>query len=198
MDRKTIALVFTSVLCAASCARANVSARAPGVGAPPVSVAGSDLRVLRGPLLTKLPPNQRFRFVSPDSLVAGLGADDVASVDEPRIAALRQAFTEVVGTGGWVESADSAEFDVTIFTTARMGMGRSGRPLLTENVQQCGGPTSTAIRWCPDEASAYTEQWGTAYRTYHIIRRRSDGAVQVRRRPVSVRGPARVVWSNPP
>lgn len=109
----------------------------------------------------------------------GLDADDASSTAEPELAEWRKAFSTVMGSGRWVESADSAQFDVTIFTRARMTMRREGRPQLVVNVTRCGDVPTTQLQLCTDDAIDHTETWSTNYDPFHIIRRRSDGAMRV-------------------
>lgn len=168
------------ILCAVSCARASRLQGEDGVSSERV-IKLDDLMSMRvGPVLTALPPDQRYRFVSPDSLATGISAADASSIWEPRQAELRKVFSTVVASGRWVESDDSAQFDVTIFSTSRMTMRRAQR--IMREQPNCGQYATTALQWCIDEPAEYVEAWGTEYYTFHIIRRRSDGAARIWRR----------------
>ena len=102
---------------------------------------------------------------------------------EPELALRRQAFSAAIGSGGWVESTDSVQFDVTIFTTERRTLRRERHaPPPVMPGTECGAP-STQLQQCSEFPSAYRRQWDTAYDTYHVLRRRSDGATRVWRRP---------------
>lgn len=179
MNRTSVAVLLVLIVCAESCARASASPDAGGVPAPRIIMVGDRLEVRAGPVLTALPPDQRYRFVPPESLAMDLAAADESSIEEPRIAALRRAFSAVMENGRWVETEDSVHFDVTIFTTSRTTMRREARPHLASNVPTCGDHATTQLQWCTDDPLLYTENWSAEYRTFQVIRRRSDGALRV-------------------
>lgn len=172
--------LLLAMVCSESCARASTSQGADGVPYQRTITIGDGMSMRVGPVLTALPPDQRYRFVPPDSLALGVDADGASSIEEPRLAELRKVFATVMESGRWVESADSAQFDVTIFSTARMTM-RRGQRIMREQ-PNCGQYATTGLQWCIDEPAEYVESWGTEYHTIHIIRRRSDGAARIWRR----------------
>lgn len=178
MKRTAFAFLLIPLVCAASCALASAPPVADGVRHLRILKVGAGISVRAGRVLTSLPPGQRYRFVPPDSLAIGLASDDEASFGEPLMEEWRKTFSTVVGNGRWVESADSAQFDVTMFTTERTSMRREPRPQLAVNVTPCGAP-STQLQLCTDNAIDYAEQWSTLSYTVHILRRRSDGAVRI-------------------
>lgn len=170
------------IVLAASCARAGTFRSVDGVPFERIVTVGDGISVRTGPLLTTLAPDQRFRFVEPEVLAMGLGADDMESLEDEQIARWRTVISSALGNARWVESADSAQVDVAIFTTARLKMGHSPRIRLAVNsTSTCGAP-STTLQLCTDDPLEYTEQWGTEYSTVYIVRRRSDGATRVWRR----------------
>lgn len=180
MNRASIAFLLIPIVCASSCARGRALRDANDITAPRLSMVGTRLAMRSGPELRGLPPDQRFRFISPDSLVTGVAAADKASIEEPYVAELRKTFATVMGNGRWVESDDSAQFDVTIFTTSRTKMQPASRTRLEQELSTCGDrSTGPVLIWCPDASLHYTESWLTVVTTFHIIRRRSDGAVRV-------------------
>lgn len=182
MTRAAFAFLLIPIVCAASCVRASALPVADGVPYQRIITIGHGIMVHSGPRLRALPPDQRYRFVSPESLASGLSADVLATW-EPELALRRQAFSASIGSGRWVESADSVQFDVTIFTTERTTLRRERHaPPPPMPGSECGVP-STQLQQCAEFPSAYTRQWDTAYDTYHILRRRSDGAMRVWRRP---------------
>jgi hypothetical protein len=178
MTRAMVALLLVPVLCAQGCARAPAASAAPK---PIIVQAANVIAVRPGPRLTSLPLGQRYRFVPPDSLTIDLAAADVESFYEPGIERLRKSFAAVMARGRWVESEDSAQFDVTIFETSRTSLSHSTRVNFASNFASCGAP-STQLQLCTDDPMQYTESWSTEYTTLYIIRRRADGAVRVWRR----------------
>ncbi|MBP7549033.1 MAG: hypothetical protein KA761_02035 [Gemmatimonadaceae bacterium] len=168
----------SAALAAASCAGASAAPGANGSPTGRVIAVGDGITLPAGPVLTALPPGQRYRFVPPDSLASGLAADDVASMDEPTLVEWRTALARVLSNGGWVASADSAAYDVTIFSVSRLGMRRASRVQLAANVTSCGDVPTTQLQLCTDDPLQTTEEWSTSHATYHVIRRRSDGAVR--------------------
>lgn len=180
--RAAFAFLLIPIVCAAACARASALPVADGVPYQRIITIGHGIMMRSGPLLRTLPPDQRYRFIAPESLASGLSADVLAS-REPELASLRQAFSTAIGSGRWVESTDSVQFDVTIFTTERTTLRlerHAPQPVMPET--ECGAP-STQLQQCTEFPSASTRQWDTAYDTYHVLRRRSDGAIRVWRRP---------------
>lgn len=172
-------LILFPLLCAPACARTSATAAAGGAPAGRTMSVGAGITLPSGPVLRALPPGQRYRFVPPDSIASGLAADDVASMDEPTLVEWRDALARVLADGGWVASADSAAYDVTIFSVSRLGMRRESRVRLTANVTSCGDVPTTQLQLCTDDPLQTTEEWSTSHATYHVIRRRSDGAVRV-------------------
>lgn len=182
MTRAAFALLLIPIVCAGSCARASALPVADGVPFERIITIGHGIMMRSGPRLRALPPDQRYRFVPPESLASGLSADVLASW-EPELALRREAFSAAIGSGGWVESTDSVQFDVTVFTTERTTERRerhAPEPIMPGT--ECGAP-STQLQQCGEFPSAYRRQWDTAYDTYHVLRRRSDGATRVWRRP---------------
>lgn len=178
MKRAALASLLIPIVCVASCARANAFQVANGVPGQRILKLSDGISVDSGPRLTALPPDQRYRFVSPDELARGVGAFEESSFWDPRLAEWRKEFSTVMGSGRWVESADSAQFDVTVFRTGRMEMRREGRPQLSPNaVLFCEYALQPVP--CMDDPSLFTEEWNVEYRMFYIIRRRSDGAVRV-------------------
>jgi hypothetical protein len=180
--RTVFAFLLVSIVCAGSCARASVLPVADGVPSQRIITLGPGIMMRSGPQLRGLPPDQRYRFVAPESLASGVSADVLASW-ESKLALLRQAFSTAIGSGRWVESTDSVQFDVTIFTTERTTLRpeRHAPPPVMPGTE-CGAP-SAQLQQCTEFPSASTRQWDTAYDTYHVLRRRSDGAIRVWRRP---------------
>lgn len=178
MTRASFVLLLLPIVSAASCARASALPAADGVPFERVLTIGHGITLRSGPRLTALPPAQRYRFVSPDSLVAGLDAEVMAE-REQELRLRRQAFSADVGSARWVESADSVQFDVAIFTTKSTRLRRGSHapaPIMPET--ECGAP-STQLQQCGEFPSAAAWRWDTQYETYHVLRRRSDGAVRV-------------------
>lgn len=175
MDRRLVALLLVPIVLTQSCARAG----AAGTASRPIIVKAVNRISLRpGPALTSLQADQRFRFVPPDSLTIGLATADADSFYGPEVQDLRLTFASVMERGRWRESRDSAQFDVTIFTTARVTMRRERSGNVAASTAACSA-TPTQAQRCTDDAALYTEVFTTEFSTVHIIRRRSDGAVRV-------------------
>lgn len=178
MKRAALAFLIVPIVCLASCARAIALQSANGVIDQQILELGDGISVGSGPRLTALPLDQRYRFVSPDELARGVGSSEESSFWEPQFAEWRKEFSAVMGSGRWVESADSAQFDVTVFRTGRMKLQRVDRPQLTPYaVSFCQYALQPVP--CMDDSSLFTEQWFVEYRAFYIIRRRADGAVRV-------------------
>lgn len=195
MKRTILVFLLLPVVCAAGCARPGTVQGTDRVPLQRAIALGDDITVPAGPALTALPSDARYRFVPPDQLARGVGADDIASTEEAPAEALRKEFAATVSGAQWVEAADAAEYDVTIFTTARLKTRRETREQLVANVStpvaRCDVTYRPQTSQCTDDAIVYTEVANTEYHTIHIIRRRSDGAVRVWRLPGIARMPAR-------
>lgn len=178
MKRAALAFLLVPIVCVASCARATALQGANGVLDQRILELGGGISVDSGLRLTALPPDQRYRFVSPEELARGVGSSEESSFWEPQFAEWRKEFSAVMGSGRWVESADSAHFDVTVFRTGHMKMQRVDRPQLTHTaVSFCQFALQPVP--CMDDPTLFTEEWFVEYRAFYIIRRRADGAVRV-------------------
>lgn len=161
MKHRALAFLLIPLACAAACARATA--------------------------LTALPPAQQYRFVPPESLTFGSGMDDDAT--RPGVSELRRRFSAQVGEGQWVESGDSAQYDVAIFVKARQRPQRGSHWVTvatTSSVPRCDQislQTSTPEPCTTDPALTHIEleqeSWSLEYETNQVIRRRSDGAVRL-------------------
>lgn len=178
MTRAGFAFLVIPIVCAGSCARASALPVADGVPYQRIITIGHGIMMRSGPRLQALPPDQRYRFVPPESLASGLSADELAAW-EPELAVRRKAFAAAVGSGRWVESSDSVQFDVAIFMTEHTTERRERHaPSPVMPGTECGAP-STQLQQCGEFPSASSRQWDTEYETYHVLRRRSDGALRV-------------------
>jgi hypothetical protein len=178
MKRIALALVLIPIVSLAGCAHA-VSLQTPRTVSQQKTIdLGGGIAVDSGPVLTALPPDQRYRFVLPEELAKGVGSLEESSFQEPPLAQWRKEFASIVGNGRWVQSADSAQFDVTVFRTGRMVTQRVDRPQLAasapSNCQYALQPVP-----CMDDPTLFTEESRVDYRAFYIIRRRADGAVRV-------------------
>ncbi len=147
-----------------------------------------DLRMAPSQAIIDLPSDRTYRFVSPDSLLQRTTSEDVRSAEEATATDLATALSIVLEAHGWRESPDSADYDISVFIASRTG-------LRTETHQVVAG-TGSSLPRCDttrgQPTAAGSCQTGTAVsrterRTvpenqrfaYHVIRRRSDGAMRV-------------------
>jgi hypothetical protein len=163
--------------------------RGPAAVARPVPLKiGPGLSVPRAPLLIDLPQSQRFRVVAPDRIVDGLRTADLESAKLPRIAQYRDNVSTVLLSHDWVEVVDSADYEFTVFLVSRSATRVevrtepvvSARPRLppcdaTRPGQRPG--TNCSDRPEPVRTVRTTIPY-TEHVLYHVLRRRSDGAVK--------------------
>jgi hypothetical protein len=178
------ALMLAFALLGAGCARASTTRGAAEAGAPRTIPLGFGIALPAGEAIRKLPPEQRYRFVSPDSLVRGATDEDVASVRQ--LSALRANVAVVLHGHRWRESSDSAEYDIVVFVAERTFTRTEVReePVVSSEASGlpfCEKPGGNQPR-CTTDRNARTRQVRVSVpfpvrRHYHIIRRRSDGAV---------------------
>ena len=182
MKRTALAFLLVPIMSLAGCAR-PVALQAPSSVPQHKTIdLGGGISVDSGPMLTALPPNQRYRFVLPEELANGVGSLEESSFQEPPLAQWRKEFASIVGSGRWVQSTDSAQFDVTVFRTGRMVTQRVDRPQLAANAPSNCQYALQPVP-CMDEPTLFTEESRVDYRAVYLIRRRADGAVRV--------------WNNP-
>ncbi len=147
---------------------------------------GDGLALPAAQRILTLPSDQRYRFVPPDSLVGGTTTEDVRSASQT--ASLRTAMSVVLHSRGWRESEDSADFDIAIFFSRRTQMRsevREERVVSTEasHLPRCDASRGGNQPRCTNEREPAVRRVSvsvpyTTTRMYHIIRRRSDGAVR--------------------
>lgn len=191
MTRAIFARLLLSLVAVASCASASgrIAENPDPVAVLSQSVVplGDGISLPVGPTLRELPKNQRYRFVSPDSIALGVTPEDIASVNEPRVAVLRNRFSTVFRNAQWTASTDSAQYDVTIFTTTRSKTRHLPRePLVTDlrtEPPNCDITPSPEPPPCVKEPIIVTRYEAAAIHTVTIIRRRADGATRVWREP---------------
>lgn len=191
MSRTSFTRLLLPLIALASCARAtsNVAVQPDSGGVPRQGAVqlGEGVSVPVGPTLRELPKNQRYRFVSPDSIALGVTPEDIASANEPRVAVLRDRFSTVFRNSQWTASTDSAQYDVTIFTTTRSKTRHLPRePLVTDQRTEppnCDLPPAPEPLPCVKNPIIVTRYEAAAIHTVTIIRRRADGATRVWREP---------------
>lgn len=178
MKRSMVAVLLVPLVCGGACAHGATSRTVADGIAPPGSAE-----------LRSLPQGQRYRFVSPEAFAGGLGTPDEVSYASSGPGDFPRAFAQVMRRARWVESADSAEYELTVFTTARPRARDGTREMRIETVssmRRCAIPATPTddVGPCTDVPSEQridlpVEQWVSEYETFHLIRRRSDGAVRV-------------------
>lgn len=178
MKRTALAFLLVPIVSVASCARATALESPSGAPVQRTLDLGGGISVDSGPRLTALPPDQRYRFVSPEELAKGVGSLEESSFEEPHFVQWRKEFASIVGAGRWVPSADSAHYDVTVFLTGRMTTQRVERPQLAAIAPANCQYALQAVP-CMDDPTLFTEEARVDYRAFYIIRRRADGAVRV-------------------
>lgn len=165
-----------------------VACRAPGAAPRPAPLEiGPGLSVARAPLLIDLPQLQRFRVVAPDRIVDGLGSAALASVTLPTIIGYRENVRTVLLSHDWIEVVDSADYEFTVFVVSRnatrvevrtepVDSRRRGLPRCDET--RTPQPNTRCSNLPEPVRTVRTNVPYTEHVVYHVLRRRSDGAVK--------------------
>lgn len=186
MIRGRGALVLAALLAGAACASARGAPPNPTEGTLRQIPLGLGMVLPAGPQILTLPVDQRYRFVSPASIVRGVTTEDLTSVGQ--VGDLRAAVGVVLHSRGWRESADSAEFDIAIFIGRRTEMRpevREERIVSTtaNQLPRCEQSRTGSSPRCTTERDPTVRRVNvmvphTVSRVYHVVRRRDDGAVR--------------------
>jgi hypothetical protein len=185
MRARRVPLLLAAVLVGAACAHAPALRAGTDPLATRVIPLGMGIALPASETILEFPPDQHYRFVPPDSLVRGMTSEDAASVRG--MTPFQASLGVVLQSQGWRESADSADYDIAIFVAQRTAMRTEIREELVASTEASGLPRCDASRMgnqprCTNERDRtrqvrvsvpYTEA-----RLYHVIRRRSDGAVR--------------------
>lgn len=186
MTRTTFARLLLPLFTVVSCSRTTVrTVDSPASGAVPFSHVvqiGDGIRVPTTATLTTLPPGQRYRFVSPDSLVLGLSLEDIESAELPHNVGMRSVLAAAVAEGRWVASADSAAYDLTVFSALRTKTRWEANELLVTPHSVVAPPCNidvTPASQCFEAPIVQKERSSVEGYTVYVLRRRADGATRV-------------------
>lgn len=141
------------------------------------------------PRIFLLESPRTFRFVLPDSLVTGVTSEDVESAATTEAEGLRAAVLTILRSEGWTEvgASDSAEYDITVFFSARTEQVSETRTeqvtTATSSLPRCdasqGQRAGASCTNDPVRSRTYTVTRPQTVRSvYHVIRRNDDGALK--------------------